>query len=301
LGSEEFIKWLFFYQRKQKKLKSYKPKRSYCSSSSAKTQSNQFFLNSLVNDKRIKATFRCPLEYKDDFSDSIAQVTISLGKDIHEESKLVSTLGLVNSHFRSCVIMLDDSIQWYTNSILNPHLPPRILIQEAYEAGNSWLSRNKKAYEMLTIPYRIVRWDDVLLQSEFEPTRLQVTRAYYQNPDYQKAINENIAEFLGRIEKKYLSSYDKDRAFVLCLNYLLEECAGMIMWAEKYGCHYEVYPSGRNQSMEATYKFFIQTNHPDLLKPVGVRFSKRNIDRVYYEKIIDENDSQSKISMNLQD
>lgn len=292
-------KWPFFHKGRQKLKQRIKNKRHY-SVNLVRTK-NQFFLNSITEDKRIKATFRCPPEYKNEFCHSIAQVTVSLGKEVHEGNKLISTLGIVNENFQSCVIMLDDTLQWYTNAILKSHLPPRILIQEAYEAGNDWLSRNKKAYEMLTIPYRIVRWDDLVLDKEFSPTLTEVMEAYYKNPDFQRAINENIIEFLNRVEKKNLPNYDRKQAFALCLRYLFEECAGMIMWAKKHNCHFEIYPNGRNSAMEATHKFFIQPRYSNLLLPVGVRFSKRNLDPAYCQQISEEDDlsDQSNLKINF--
>ena len=70
-----------------------------------------------------------------------------------------------------------------------------------------------------------------------------------------------------------IREYNRQQAFDNCLQYLKEECSVMCLWAmEKYD--FEVYPSGRNRSMEATHKRLIKPANPNLLKIVGIRFKK---------------------------
>ena len=45
----------------------------------------------------------------------------------------------------------------------------------------------------------------------------------------------------------------------------------MCLWAlEKYD--FEVYPSGRNNAMKATYERLVKPINPNVLKSVGIRF-----------------------------
>jgi hypothetical protein len=49
----------------------------------------------------------------------------------------------------------------------------------------------------------------------------------------------------------------------------------MCLWIEK-SYDFEVYPSGRNKAMAATYEHLIKNKHPNILRPVALRFKKYN-------------------------
>jgi hypothetical protein len=47
----------------------------------------------------------------------------------------------------------------------------------------------------------------------------------------------------------------------------------MCLWTEK-AYDFEVYPSGRNKAMTATWHYLIQPHYPHFLRPVALRFKK---------------------------
>jgi hypothetical protein len=225
----------------------------------------------------LKATFMGSKAYREQFKEPKAQLTISVGQSIHEGERLIATVKLVNKSFHACTIMIDDAIQWYTLAISAPqHLSREELLQTAIQAGNAYLARNMPLFvEHLTIPYQVIRWRDWHGIEEWQQAIDTMQVAYRTNRVLKQAIDQNVQTFLTRYERnKAGSNYDQDRAIELCINYLIEECAVMRTFWPKLGCHFEVYPSGRNEAMTATHKLFIEP-HYTLLLPLSLRFNRQ--------------------------
>lgn len=229
---------------------------------------------SSIDTRIIKASFRGnPPEERRMFSQSCCLMPISVGQSIHEGKKFEAVIKLINNSFKQCTILVDDSVQRHTLAILK-NLDAEHLHNFANEEGDQWLARNKSYFAQLTIPYDIMRWDYWLQHMKFPQSLQRVKDKYAQNATYKAAIHANIDEFLSRYLKDIDSTnFDDQRANKLCLDYLLEECAVMCLWPEnKYD--FEVYPSGRNQAMAATYEQLIHPVTPSYLRPVALRFKK---------------------------
>ncbi len=229
-----------------------------------------------MNDNRIlKASFKdCPLSDRKQFIESRCIIPISVGQSVHEGKKFLAAMKLIDTSFKACTILVDDSVQRHTMAIDHTESADT-LYDLAVKEGSDWLKRNELGYKQLTIPYKIMRWDDWLASDCYEASHLRVKKCYQENPDYRDAIHTNIDSFLsrylGRISNK--SHIEPNRAFSLCLDYLLEECAVMCLWVNnKY--EFEVYPTGRNEAMHATYEHLIKPLYFEFLRPVGLRFKK---------------------------
>ncbi|MFT4058908.1 MAG: hypothetical protein QM652_05105 [Legionella sp.] len=228
----------------------------------------------LVDNRIVKASFReNPPEERKLFPQSTCLMPISVGQTIHEGAKFEAVIKLINHSFKQCTILVDDSVQRHTLGIMN-HATPDELYQLAVREGDAWLKRNERAYSQLTIPFEIMRWDEWYNSPNYINSHLRVQKEYDSNKLFQQAIHANIDDFLTR----YLSRFnqediDHDRAFRLCLDYLIEECAVMCLWTEK-AYDFEVYPSGRNKAMAATWHYLIQPHYPHFLRPVALRFKK---------------------------
>lgn len=229
-----------------------------------------------MNDNRIiKASFReCPLEDRKLFQNSSCLMPISVGQAIHEGRKFIAVLQLINRTFKKCTILVDDTVQRHTRKILFPEKNDSLLYEETLLEGDEWLARNSHTFSELNIPYDIQRWDRWLKHSQFDEQLQKVKDLYQLNSDFHNEINLNIKDYLERHKKHYPNEYfNQSHAFNCCLTYLQEECAIMSLWV--YGGYdFEVYPSGRNRAMAATYKYLIAPFYPNLLKPVALRFKK---------------------------
>ena len=229
---------------------------------------------SLMDNRIVKASFReNPPEERKLFPQSTCLMPISVGQTIHEGAKFEAVIKLINASFKYCTILVDDSVQRHTIGILN-----NATLDELYELavaeGDAWLERNALAYQQLTIPYDIMRWDDWYNSPNYINSHLRVKNEYDSNALFRQAIHANIDDFLTRfLARVDRSSVDNERAFNLCRDYLIEECAVMCLWTEKH-YDFEVYPSGRNKAMAATYEYLIKPSYPNYLRPVALRFKK---------------------------
>lgn len=222
----------------------------------------------------IKASFKGnPPEERKLFSESHCLMPISVGQSVHESEKFSAVIKLVNASFKTCTILVDDSVQRHTLAIYS-QLEPQDLYDDALELGQQWLLRNQNRYSQLTIPYQILRWDDWLKHPDFENHLVRVHRFYCDNQQYKEAIHKNVDDFLTRyLGRDMIFALDMERSVRLCVDYLLEECAVMCLWTHgKY--HFELYPSGRNPAMAATYDMLIKPRYSEYLRSVAIRFKK---------------------------
>jgi len=238
----------------------------------------------LVDNRIVKASFReNPPKERKLFAKSTCLMPISVGRPVHEGAKFEAVIKLINASFKKCTILVDDSVQRHTIGIVNQGTSDE-LYQLALEEGRSWLVRNEDSYTKLTIPYEIMRWDDFYNSPNYINSHLRIQKEYETNPLYKKAIQDNIYDFLSRYLNRIQNVLiDYDRAAELCLDYLIEECAVMCLWTEK-AFDFEVYPSGRNKAMAATYDFLIKMDYPNYLRPVSLRFKKDTRKRIHFPR-----------------
>ena len=226
-----------------------------------------------IDNRIVKASFReNPPEERKMFPQSTCLMPISVGQAIHEGAKFEAVIKLINTSFKQCTILVDDSVQRHTIGILTD-ASDHELYQLAINEGSAWLERNEAAYNQLSIPFNIMRWDDWFHHIDYAKSQLRVKQQYHENEAYRNAIHDNITDFLSRFLKNHQEPVDYTRATNLCLDYLIEECAVMCLWTKQH-YDFEVYPSGRNKAMAATYAQLIKPLTPNLLKPVALRFKK---------------------------
>jgi len=228
----------------------------------------------MEDNRIIKASFKeCSISDRKLFSQSHCIMPISIGQQVHEGKKFLATIHLVNRSFKKCTLLIDDIIQRYTLALFNDSTPDQ-MYEHSLSEGSQWLERNKSSYSQLTIPFNIIRWDDWLKDPDFQNAYQNIKCLYSQEKYFKDSVDLNINEFLSRYQdREKTSTIDQQRSFYLCLDYLFEECAVMCLWP-KGGYEFEVYPTGRNKAMAATYTKVIQPQYPHLLKSVALRFKK---------------------------
>ena len=101
---------------------------------------------------------------KDIFLHSTCIMPISVGQnlDAHEDIKLSATIKLINSSFKKCTLLIDNSIQRHTMKIWSND-DEESLYKKALLEGKKWSDRNMHIYKKLEIECDIQRWDDWLL------------------------------------------------------------------------------------------------------------------------------------------
>jgi hypothetical protein len=222
-----------------------------------------------------KASFRgCAISDRQNFHHSNCIMPISVGQKVHEGEKFIATVHLINRYFQSCTLLIDDSIQRFTLAINEPNASMENLYKSALKTGDEWLERSKPLYELITIPYKNMRWDDYHTRPEFSTFYKSVVFLYNTDESYRNAIHENADDFVKRYSDRMENvNIDKQHAANCCVRYLQEECSVMCLWALD-GYNFEVYPSGRNKAMIATYEKIIKPSFPNVLTSVSLRFKK---------------------------
>lgn len=225
-------------------------------------------------DYTIKASFKGGYGVdRGQFRNKVCFLPISVGMLNHEDGKFQATLDLIDKNFEKCVIQIDDTVQRHTLRIKE-----QIADEEAFlktkVLGDEWLNRNLQKIETLNIDYEVIRWFRWTEDDAYLNFLKKIKNTYSKDVLYRKTIDLNVEDFLMRRATRYKDNdYLSKEAYALCLDYLQEECAVMLMWAET-GYDIELYPTGRNQAMQMTYETMIEPYFPNILKSVELRFKK---------------------------
>jgi len=213
--------------------------------------------------------------HKQELKSSKCLLTISVGQEVHEDDKLAATLDLVNASFGSCIILIDDSLQRHSMA-LNESKAADFFYESSLLEGDSWLERNKKYYQSLSILQDIIRWDTWLKHRDFPEQQQKIKSLMAEEAEYQESFDKTIDEFLRRYYPRLIETehFDIERARTLCLDYLIEECTALCLWPT-LECHYEVYPSPRNFAMHETHQRFVIPSFPTLLHAISIKFKNR--------------------------
>lgn len=225
--------------------------------------------------RRIKPVFRCADADKKVFKNSQCLLTISVGQEIHEGEKFDTTIELVNNSFKSCIMLIDDTLQRHTMA-LNRKENSDFFYDISLKEGDLWLARNEIYYKKLTILNKVIRWDSWLQHPNYFEQQSKIISLIESDFVYRKAFEETIDEFLERYIRRKSDKADMnmERAHSLCFNYLVEECSALCLWVE-LSCNFEVYPNRRNRVMDETHKRFVLQDHPNLLHSVAIKFKNR--------------------------
>lgn len=226
--------------------------------------------------ENFKAAYRYVEDHqKEQFIHSQCLLTISVGQEVHEGDKFESTIYLVNKTFKSCIMLVDDTLQRHTMAI-NTENSGENFLNLSLKEGDDWLIRNEKYYGQLKNLSKIMRWNDWLLHPNYKKNRNKIKETINQDIKYKEIFVSTIEEFLDRYCSRLMDSshFDYQKAYDLCLEYLIEECTAMTLWPE-IQCQYEVYPGKRNLAMNETHTRFILPDHPELLHAVAIKFKNR--------------------------
>lgn len=222
-----------------------------------------------------KVTFKgCSQSDKTEFKKSSCLLIISVGQKIHEGEKFLRTIELIDRFFHTCVIQVDDSLQRH-NIKIEDNLNDQQAYLKSIMLGDEWLKRNYEIYHRLSIPYRIIRWDQWLKHQELQKHKKVVQGIYESDASYQETMHATIKKFIERYQQRRSAlPFDQNVWYNACLEYLFEECAAMNLWTET-GCQFEIYPSGRNLIQTMTYEKLIKPSSQTLLRSVSLYFDKR--------------------------
>jgi hypothetical protein len=195
-------------------------------------------------------------------------LTISVGQPSHEGDKFRATLKAVNNNFAFCIVMVCDSLQRHTMEIISL-LDKNELHKQSNLFGDEWIRRNTPLINQLSIPYHISRWDYWLNHQNYNQKLNIINRLYNHDKQFKKSVDATASGFLERNVDKMVKEYD--HALILSKEYLLEECAVMLILAEE-GYEFEIYPNQRNLAMDYIYSEVISAYDENLMRAISIKF-----------------------------
>lgn len=198
--------------------------------------------------------------------------TISVGQQTHEGEHFRATLDLLGSSFKSCTMLVDDSLQRHTMAFEYGH-EPEYFYETSLKEGDLWLERNKHYYDKLENLKEIIRWDTWLKHPNFEFQREQLLKLIKNDDTYRQSFTESVDEFVTKYQSRLEapSLFDLKRAKRLSFNFILEECTALCLWQD-LNCSYEAYPNLHNRAINETRQRFVLANNPKLLNAVTLGF-----------------------------
>lgn len=163
---------------------------------------------------KVKIKSNCDWQSRDTI-----RLEISVGQEYHEDDKLKATIAWAEARFKNIVILVNDTLQRY-NAMLEENLSPDDAYNTSLKSGSDWLDR----YNDILSNCCIVRWDEWRNHVDYAMTYDMVINQYSQNVPFRKSINKALGNAWER-KSRYLGEGQKDRFFILSLQYLLEETA----------------------------------------------------------------------------
>ena len=222
----------------------------------------------------IKSRFECINKEKEKFSESSCVILISVGQLAHEGMKLKATIDICNNSFKFVTVAVCDSLQRHSIEISQC-----MKIEDAYleskTLGTKWIEKYSDLLEKCNNGF--FRWDEWLLRKDFNQYKKTIIDAYSTCLTFKEAMNKTVDDYISRVINRTEKSIKPELARKASFNYLVEECAIiMLMWQEK-GYNYIVYPSPILEVIKATFDMFVAQKSDSLLRWVRLKLKTKKI------------------------
>jgi tRNA-dependent cyclodipeptide synthase len=220
---------------------------------------------------------KCPEIEKQKFADSHVVLLVSVGKPYHEGEKLQAAINFVNNKFKTCTIMVCDSLQRHTLS-----LTEQINIDKAYtlslQTGERWIYESSKIYQALRIPYSLYRWDQWLKAQEYEAAKNTVDKLYTNDIQFKTAIDTSANKFISRYARRHPhpNQIDYHRAYAAGTEYLKEECCVIMNIWRQYDYDFILYPGEMIDAVKMARHHFVLQRNSEKLKWLYIKFRRNN-------------------------
>lgn len=199
-----------------------------------------------------------------------ALIGFSIGQDSAKIEVLKQDLKLAAQKYNTYTILAADTLQRFTRMVISP-ISEQTAYDDALAVGDTWVRNAIEIADGLGVPYKILRWDDVVRFDEFKEIHKQVRDLYEQDKAFQKAVKQTIGKFLTRYQKNGIIKNTKEaiqKPYELCLKYVLEECAAVLMLGNpEYGYTHLQYHYSLGEAMLYICKL-VQNVDEELLQPV---------------------------------
>ena len=224
----------------------------------------------LPNSTLIKVNFRCEKKHKKELMDSTCLIPISVGQSYHEGDKFIATMDLVNTTFSNCHIIVCDTVQRHTLLLNNPQLSTEEAFRITFLNGQAWVERNKIAFAHMKTKVTLTHWDEWLNHPSYLEYCHEIVHLFKTDQPFKSVAEETIQMFLKRQKP-----IDEKKAYLLCKEYLLEECPIIPLWFNEAKADYVLYPKIRTKAMEKLHDYYIKNHGLNSLNGLSLKFDLR--------------------------
>ncbi|MBN2690156.1 MAG: hypothetical protein JXR42_06150 [Gammaproteobacteria bacterium] len=224
-----------------------------------------------MNNNKFKVSFIGYYKNAYNFKDSSCILPISVGQRYHEGEMFEAVINIINNNFKTCHIVVCDSLQRHTLELFD-HKTNQDIHAYANQLGEAWINRSMPVITTLEIPYEITRWDDWLLKNDYKEQRIKVDKLYDVNNKFRLAVQNSVHMFLDRCQKRMGDEFDYDKFLPSSIEYFKEECAVMPLWAKKR-INFEIYNGKRPDALVVAHQHFVPK---DLLVWLNLRFRTKS-------------------------
>ena len=206
-----------------------------------------------------------------------ACLNISIDQKNEQGDKLAAIIDKANRSFGHFDLMLCDSLNRF-NLIIERGLSMREAEIEANNMGDEWIEKNQKYINSLHIPGRIIRWDEWRIHDNFQNIHQKLAHLVHTDEECMEVFSQVAHSYF---ERKQLAV--DERSFALSIDYLIEECAIIVLWAIA-GYHYELYPSTRSPVSAYTLEHFAKNILRTKLYFLRIEFKKSTLPESYEQQ-----------------
>jgi len=178
---------------------------------------------------------------------------ISLGQPAHENGQLSATLKLLMEQgIARVIILLADTLQRHNMLIDIKETDAKIFMPHTQGLGDEWIFRNKPYLEKFCANrYEVVRWNSLYQSPSFNVYENKVQTDYLNNTQgFKTAVDDTVKKFINRMNRQRkngsrspLTGEALNHAEQMSKNYIIEECAGMLLLGEQRKNNYFAYPN----------------------------------------------------------
>jgi tRNA-dependent cyclodipeptide synthase len=159
------------------------------------------------------------------------RLLISVGQPYHEDKKLMSLVDWINLHtgdpFKECEVIVGDSLQRF--NIMAMGTPKAVeAFEQAVTEGTRWLERNSTVLQFLRVRHRVIRWDEVRLDTRFPSMWERMDYLFQKDPALRSALQADTQTLLAR-RLAHGDQLDSEVFTICCREYLIEELAGLAL------------------------------------------------------------------------
>ncbi|HEX4044376.1 MAG TPA: hypothetical protein VHZ76_01755 [Gammaproteobacteria bacterium] len=214
------------------------------------------------------------------FNNDECMFLVSVGTQPFESASLSAQLEVLKK-FKTCTILVGDTLQKY-NIFLDYSINAEISMEQAekiaWQRGTEWVERYKTEFDTQLVEYSIQRWDEWKENIGFVKALSDVKNLLLKDKSYQEAMSQSIAEYRERYHKKVgdaLFNMVKHKFDDACQQYLIEECAVMLLIARCSYCRYALYPAKQTAILAINDAMLIRPYYPSSMIWLPIRLRKK--------------------------